>query len=49
MFYFMIAIFTLGAVLGNLCVGLWRESAILAGAARLAAAFVLLLVRHDAE
>lgn len=49
MFYFMIAIFTLGAVLGNLCVGLWRESAILAGAALLAAAFVLLLVRHDAQ
>lgn len=44
LYYAVIGIFTLGAVLGNLCVGLWQEKAILVSSALLFIGFLMMFI-----
>ena len=50
LFYFgIIAVFVLGAVLGNFCVGLWAEKAIRVSSALAAAGFLLMLGQKNGD
>lgn len=47
LYYGVIGIFALGAVIGNLCVGFWGEKAILVSSALLLVGFIMMFIRHD--
>ena len=49
LYYGVIGIFTLGAVIGNLCVGIWSEKAILISSGLLFLGFAMMFIRNDAE
>ncbi len=49
LFLGMIAVFVLGAVLGNTCVLIWKERAILVSAALLLIGFMLMFIHTDDE